>query len=157
MTRRSVSDSIVPIWLDRLAQWSWRILIGLGFLVVAVLLAVQVPLVLIPVTLAIILAATFAPVYRRLLARGWTPTNAAATVTVATIAITTVVVILTVASLATQMEPVVQAAMAGAQQLVGSSSDTLSLAPAGRRVVERRPARGRPAPSSPGRSGWPSS
>jgi putative heme transporter len=120
------SDSIVPVWLDRLAQWGWRILIGMGFLVVAVLLAVQVPMVLIPVTLAIILASTFAPAYRLLRARGWSPTNAAATVTVATIAVTTVVVVLTVVSLATQMEPVVQAATAGAQQAVGSSSETLA-------------------------------
>ena len=29
------STSIVPVWLDRLAQWSWRFLIGLGFLGVA--------------------------------------------------------------------------------------------------------------------------
>ncbi len=60
------STSIVPLWLDRLAQWSWRSLIGLAFLGVVVLLAVQVPIVLIPVTLAIILAATLSPIYRLL-------------------------------------------------------------------------------------------
>ncbi len=120
------SDSIVPVWLDRLAQWSWRILIGFGFLVVAILLAVQVPVVLIPVTLAIILASTFAPAYRLLRDRGWSPTNAAATVTVATITITTVVMVMTIASLASQMEPVVAAAVAGAQQAIDSSSDTLA-------------------------------
>ena len=120
------SDSIVPAWLDRLAQWSWRCLIGLAFLGVAVLLAVQVPIVLIPVTLAIILAATLLPIYRLLRARGWSPTSAAGTVTVATIVITTVVVVLTVVSLATQMEPIVNAASAGAGQVIASNPQVLA-------------------------------
>ncbi len=120
------SSSIVPLWLDRLAQWSWRFLIGLAFLGVAVLLAVQVPIVLIPVTLAIILAATLLPVYRLLRARRWSPTSAAATVTVASIVITTVVVVLTVVSLATQMGPIVQAAGDGAGQAVASNPQVLA-------------------------------
>ena len=120
------SNSIVPVWLDRLAQWSWRCLIGLAFLGVAVLLAVQVPIVLIPVTLAIILAATLLPIYRLLRARGWSPTSAAGTVTVASIVITTVVVVLTVVSLATQMGPIVQAASDGAGQAVASNPQVLA-------------------------------
>ena len=120
------SNSIVPVWLDRLAQWSWRCLIGLAFLGVAVLLAVQVPIVLIPVTLAIILAATLLPIYRLLRARGWSPTSAAGTVTVASIVITTVVVVLTIVSLATQMSPIVQAASAGAGQVVASNPQVLA-------------------------------
>jgi predicted PurR-regulated permease PerM len=120
------STSIVPRWLDRLAQWSWRSLIGLAFLGVAVLLAVQVPIVLIPVTLAIILAATLLPIYRRLRARGWSPTSAAGTVTVASIVITTVVVVLTVVSLATQMGPIVKAASDGAGQAVASNPQVLA-------------------------------
>ena len=133
------STSIVPVWLDRLAQWSWRLLTGLAFLGVAIVLAVQVPIVLIPVTIAIILAATLSPIYRLLRARGWSPTSAAGTVTAVSIAITTVVVVLTVGSLAAQMGPIVAAASAGAgdvvesypqllawlQQLVSSSSDFL--------------------------------
>ena len=120
------STSIVPVWLDRLAQWSWRSLIGLAFLGVAVLLAVQVPIVLIPVTLAIILAATLLPIYRLLRARGWSPTSAAGTVTVASIVTTTVVVVLTVVSLATQMGPIVQAASVGAGQAVASNPQVLA-------------------------------
>ncbi len=115
------SPSIVPLWLDRLAQWSWRILTGLAFLGVAVVLAVQVPIVLIPLTLAVILAATLSPIYRRLRARGWSATTAAMTVTVTAIVITTVVVVLTVVSLATQMGPIVKAASAGAGQAIGST------------------------------------
>ena len=120
------STSIVPLWLDRLAQWSWRLLIGLAFLGVAVLLAVQVPIVLIPVTLAIILAATLLPIYRQLRARGWSPTSAAGTVTVASIVITTVVVVLTVVSLATQMGPIVKAAGDGAGQALASNPQVLA-------------------------------
>ena len=120
------STSIVPLWLDRLAQWSWRALIGLAFLGVVVLLAVQVPLVLIPVTLAMILAATLSPIYRLLRARGWSPTGAAGTVTVASVVITTVVVVLTVVSLATQMGPVVKAASDGAGQAAASNPQVLA-------------------------------
>ena len=120
------SASIVPVWLDRVAQWSWRILIGLAFLGVAVLLAIQVPIVLIPVTFAIILAATLSPIYRMLRTRGWTPTSAAGTVTVASIVITTVVVVLTVASLATQMGPVVKAASDGAGRAVAANPQVLA-------------------------------
>ncbi len=123
---RGESTSIVPLWLDRLAQWSWRLLIGLAFLGVAVLLAVQVPIVLIPVTLAIILAATLLPIYRLLRARGWSPTSAAGTVTVASIVITTVVVVLTVASLATQMGPILKAASDGAGQAAASNPQVLA-------------------------------
>ena len=123
---RGESSSIVPLWLDRLAQWSWRLLIGLAFLGVAVLLAVQVPIVLIPVTLAIILAATLSPIYHLLRARGWSPTSAAGTVTVVSIVITTVVVVLTVASLATQMGPIVVAASNGAGQAVASNPQVLA-------------------------------
>ena len=120
------STSIVPLWLDRLAQWSWRFLIGLAFLGVAVLLAVQVPIVLIPVTLAIILAATLSPIYRLLRGRGWSPTSAAGTVTVVSIVITTVVVVLTVVSLATQMAPIVKSASDGAGQAIASDPRVLA-------------------------------
>ena len=120
------SISIVPRWLDRLAQWSWRFLVGLAFLGVAVLLAVQVPIVLIPVTLAIILAATLLPIYRLLRTRGWSQTSAAGTVTVASIVITTVVVVLTVVSLATQMAPIVTAANDGAGRAVASNPEVLA-------------------------------
>ena len=91
-----------------------------------VLLAVQVPIVLIPVTLAIILGATLAPIYRLLRARGWSPTRAAGMVTVASIVITTVVVVLTLASLATQMGPIVTAASDGVRQAVASNPQVLA-------------------------------
>ncbi len=120
------SISIVPLWLDRLAQWSWRFLIGIGFLAVPVLLAVQVPIVLIPVTLAIILGATLAPIYRLLRARGWNSTRAAGMVTVASVVITTVVVFLTLVSLATQMGPIVTAASDGVRQAVTSNPQVLA-------------------------------
>ena len=71
--------ALVPAWLDRVAQWSWRILvaIGLGALLVGILVAM--PLVVIPVVVATILAATLAPLVAVLVARGQSRGRAAAT------------------------------------------------------------------------------
>ena len=68
---RAPRQAIVPIWLDRLAQWSWRCLIGLGLLGVVVAAAIRVPLVVIPIVLAVVLAATLDPATRALGRRGW--------------------------------------------------------------------------------------
>jgi putative heme transporter len=69
---------LVPAWLDRFAQWSWRILVVLALLAVVALLFRSVPMVTVPVILATILAATFQPVAAWLERRGWSPTGAAA-------------------------------------------------------------------------------
>jgi len=61
---------LVPAWLDRMAQWSWRLLVGvaLGYLFVVAFGAV--PMVLIPIVLGVILAATVGPVVAALMRRG---------------------------------------------------------------------------------------
>jgi predicted PurR-regulated permease PerM len=61
---------LVPAWLDRVAQWSWRLLATLGLVVIAVAVVVDVPLVVVPALLGVILAATFAPLVRWLEGRG---------------------------------------------------------------------------------------
>ncbi len=70
--------ALVPAWLDRVAQWSWRLLValGMGALIVGVVLAV--PLVVVPMVLATILAATLDPLVRRLVRRGRSQGQAAA-------------------------------------------------------------------------------
>ena len=70
--------AIVPSWLDRAAQVSWRliVLIGLGALATGVLVAV--PLVVFPIMLGLILAATLDPVVRWLVGRGRSRSGAAA-------------------------------------------------------------------------------
>ena len=61
---------IVPSWLDRAAQWSWRAVVALVFVGVLVLVLTTLPLVLLPVILALILAATIQPIASWLQKRG---------------------------------------------------------------------------------------
>jgi len=82
---RPVGPELVPIWLDRLGQWSWRGLIVVGLLLVVVAAAVRVPLVVVPVVLAIVLAATLDPAADALRRRGWPRGRAALVVTLGTI------------------------------------------------------------------------
>jgi predicted PurR-regulated permease PerM len=69
---------LVPAWLDRMAQWSWRILVAFGLFAIVAVLLTAVPLVTIPVILATIIAATFQPFANWLEKRGWAPSRAAA-------------------------------------------------------------------------------
>ena len=54
----------MPSWLDRVAAWSWRILVALALAALFVGIFVAMPLVVIPVVLALILAATLDPLVR---------------------------------------------------------------------------------------------
>ena len=63
---------MVPIWLDRLGQVSWRLLVVIALLGVVVAASVQVPIVVVPLVLGIVLAATLAP-FRRLVRRAVEP------------------------------------------------------------------------------------
>ena len=68
---------LVPAWVDRFAQWSWRILVAVGLVAIMIILLTAIPLVTIPVILATILAATFQPGAKWLESRGWSPSRAA--------------------------------------------------------------------------------
>ena len=70
--------ALVPPWLDRVAQWSWRLLVGVGLLALVVLVTMAVPMVVVPVILATILAATLDPLVRVLVRRGRRQGQAAA-------------------------------------------------------------------------------
>jgi predicted PurR-regulated permease PerM len=59
-----------PAWLDRLAQWGWRLLAAIGLLYVAIQLAVQVPIVVLPLILGLVLASTLAGLVTALERRG---------------------------------------------------------------------------------------
>ena len=104
----------VPVWLDRLAQWSWRLLVGFGLLVLLVGVAARVPLVVGPVVVAITLAATFLPSLARLQARGLSRMRASALIMVTLWAGIVIVTVLCVAALG-----------GGEGQAVGDTSDAI--------------------------------
>jgi predicted PurR-regulated permease PerM len=71
----------VPIWLDRLGQWSWRGLVVVGLIWVGIQAAISVPALVVPAVLGLVLAATLVPLTARLVRAGWSRGMAAAVVT----------------------------------------------------------------------------
>lgn len=62
--------ALVPGWLDRVAQWAVRLLVVIGASALIVALAVSMPLVVIPLVLGTIFAATLNPGVEALVRRG---------------------------------------------------------------------------------------
>jgi predicted PurR-regulated permease PerM len=105
-------DRLVAGWLDRLAQWSWRLLVAFGVAAIAAFLIAQAPLVVAPVVLAIVIASAIAPLTRMLRERGWGPGAAALGATGGTF----LVIVAAIAIAAIQMaQPVVEALEAAIQ------------------------------------------
>lgn len=107
----------IPLWLDRVAQWSWRALViaGLGWLVINVIVAM--PAVVVPALIGIVGAATLLPAVDRLQARGWGRGLASAA---STIGVTTFVVAAFLAAVVMTVGPmhdIVQTAAEGASDL----------------------------------------
>jgi len=109
----------VPAWLDRLAQWSWRLLIVLGLMWLVIETAATVPLVVGPMTVAIILAATLLPAVGVLVRRGWTRGQASIVVAVTAWAVVVVFTVVSVIVLANQGAAVVSASTKGSSALAG--------------------------------------
>ncbi len=109
----------VPAWLDRLGQWSWRLLIVLGLGWLAITAAATVPLVVGPMTVAIILAATLLPAVRILVRRGWTRGQASLVVAVLAWAVVVVFTVLSIVVLAKQGTDIVTTSTKGSSALAG--------------------------------------
>jgi len=109
----------VPAWLDRLAQWSWRLLIVLGLGWLAIEIAASVPLVVGPMTVAVILAATLLPAVRNLMRRGWTRGRASIVVAVTAWAVVVVFTVVSVIVLAKQGAEIVTTSEKGSSALGG--------------------------------------
>ena len=77
----TAAPPVVPRWLDLLAGWSWRLLIGLALVAITFAGIAQIPLLALPLIVAAVLAATLAPMVSWLEARGWSRSRAAAVVT----------------------------------------------------------------------------
>jgi putative heme transporter len=106
------SAASVPLWLERLAQWSWRGLVALGLGALLVSVAANVPLVIGPIVVAITLAATVIPGQRALERRGMTRTQASVLVASVLWASIVAVTVLSVAALAREAAPATDTANA---------------------------------------------
>jgi predicted PurR-regulated permease PerM len=107
----------VPAWLDRLAQWSWRLLIVLGLMWLGIEVAAAVPLVVGPMTVAIILAATLLPAVAILMRRGWTRGRASVAVAVTAWAVVVVFTVVSIIVLAKQGAAMVSTSTTGSSAL----------------------------------------
>lgn len=114
--QRPSSNPLVPLWLDRLGQWCWRILVVLGLVWLLIQVAIA-PFFSAPVVLAMILGAALAPLVEKLYQRGLSRTVAVVTVTGATIAIVAIVLFVTIASLVGSLSEMVGTAEIGANRL----------------------------------------
>ena len=108
---------LVPRWLDRLAQWGWRLLVLVAVGAAAVTAILQVPLILVPLVIAAVLAATLAPGVRALLQRGATPTTASLAMTIGGFGVVLAILVLTLAALVEPMQEIVAQAGIGADQV----------------------------------------
>jgi predicted PurR-regulated permease PerM len=116
-TAAAAAPGGIPEWLDRLGQWSWRLLVGAGLVGLAVGAAVQVPTVVGPLTLAIILAATFLPTVRGLERRGWRRGPAALVVTLGAWALVVIVLIVSIVALVPPATQMIQTADLGGSRI----------------------------------------
>jgi predicted PurR-regulated permease PerM len=119
-------EPLEPPWLDRLAQWSWRILAALALLYVGVQLATQVPIVVLPMIIGLILASTLAGLVRALQRRGRSRAAAAAIATAGMTLAVIVVVAIAFAQIAGPIRDAIATAVQGAQVAAGSGGAATS-------------------------------
>jgi predicted PurR-regulated permease PerM len=103
----------IPAWLDRLAQWSWRLLVAVGLVGLVIAILAQFPVVVGPIVVAVTLAATFLPAVAALERRGWTRGRASFVVSVVVWTAVSVVTVLSITALAGSVQDAVQGATTG--------------------------------------------
>ena len=119
--------ALVPSWLDRVAAWSWRILVALALAALFVGIFVAMPLVAIPVVLALILAATLDPLVLRLMRGGRSRTVASAIAVGGGFLAILGVLAITVLSLVNQAGDIHAAAVSGATTASADTGGQLGL------------------------------
>ena len=117
LPRMSSTGTVMPGWLDRLAHWSRGLLVGIGLLGGLLVLAIQLSAPVLAVVLGAVLAATLAPAASALRRRGAGPTAAAFGATVGLVAGISVILILTIVSLARDGSQIVASAGAGSSSV----------------------------------------
>ena len=118
--------SIVPGWLDRLAQWSWRVLIVVALGAFALVLVQGAPAIIVPLAMGTIIAATFAPLVDYLVRRGWERTLATMVVVGGAFFGALGVTILTVVTLLQEGRTIAEAAAIGAGDVTAAAGHRLS-------------------------------
>ena len=116
----------IPAWLDRLAQWSWRLLVAVGLVGLVVAILSQFPVVVGPIVVAITLAATFLPAVATLERRGWTRGRASFVVSIVVWTTVSVVTALSITALGGSAQEAIQAAIAGGSAADDSLPDGVS-------------------------------
>ena len=120
-------DRLVAGWIDRLAQWSWRILTAIGVIAVAIFVVAQAPMAVVPVVLALVVAASVAPIARALSRRGWgNSRSAAVTIGGTFLLVFLLLVLVAVAQIAGPMAEAAEAAVASAAELRDDAGGTLA-------------------------------
>lgn len=115
----------VPGWYDRLAQWSWRLLVVFGAAAVVIFAIGQAPFIVGPIVLAAIVAATVAPMARGLRERGWGATLAAAVATGGVFLLIIGLIALALAQLAAPMADAIGSAIDAARNANEASGPSL--------------------------------
>jgi predicted PurR-regulated permease PerM len=108
---------LVPRWFDRIAQWSWRLLVLAAVVGLALAALGQIPLIVVPIVLAAVAAATMASGMTALERRGLTPTTAALAMTIGGFGLILVILVLSLAALAGPISEMVDEALAGAGKI----------------------------------------
>jgi len=109
------TPELVPGWLDRLAQWSWRLIALIVVVGVAIRAITLIPTVAVSIVLGVVLAATFLPFVLALVRRGWRRGPAAAATTAGVFLAVIVVVIIAMISLVNQGAAIATTSTSGAQ------------------------------------------
>lgn len=117
--------SDVPRWLDRIAQWSWRLLAALGIGLAFFFLLGQFPIVVTPLVIAAILGSSILPPVRALTRRGWGRTRSAAVVTAGSYAVVIAIMAVAIVNIGPPLADAASGAVAGAQSAGDASGGAL--------------------------------
>jgi predicted PurR-regulated permease PerM len=111
--------TVVPPWLDRVAQVGWRVLI-LVLVVAVAAQAVVAPLLTAPVVVALVVACAAKPGADALERRGLPRTTSALAITALAGVVVVAILVLAIVSLATQLPAILAQAVEGAERLLPS-------------------------------------
>jgi putative heme transporter len=111
------SDERVPALLAGAAAWSWRLLVVGAAATMIVFLLIQLYVVVVPVILALFLAAVLEPLVAKLRRRGWPPALATAVVFLGTLAVLVLLITWIGSKVAEELEDVGQRAEQGVTEV----------------------------------------